>query len=290
MTANSEVISLVDTYLIYGAESAYGTAVSPTLMFGGLIQSGSVEIDRTLQEHAGMAGTGVTDGRITAKYTTGTVATRANMDFKAQGKSTKSLTICEEIDNVGTDSNRVFAGMVIEDWSIKCAVGEAVNVTLNMVGGKVAANTTISSRVAQYTDDLYNFSGGSIEMPDATVIGNVIDSVEISGKNDYKILYGFNSEAVNAKPGRLGLSLKATLKYLDDDQLGRVLGSATAIVPTLTPVTLALKFTKGTNLYVDFVFTNVVIGKVSYNHQLNDFLIEDLDLTAATLVVTEAAA
>lgn len=310
--ANSERVSLIDTYIIYGAESTYGTAVSTTAMFGGLISSGNIEVDRSVAEHAGMAGTGTVDGRITAKFTAGTVSTRAALEFKAQqwdwleyallgtksgsgtagspyvyalGKATKSLTISEAIDNVTTDSDRVFAGMVINDWSIRCAVGEAVNVSVNLIGGKLAKDTTIPSAVAQFTDDLYNFSGGTIEMPDATSIGNVIDSVEISGNNNYTILYGFSYEAVNARPGKLNLTARFTLKYLDDDQMDKLMGSSTAIT-SQTPVTLALKFTKG-SYYVDFVFTNVVINRIADSHGLNEFMIEDCEMLASSLSVTE---
>ena len=314
--ANSELISLVNTYLIYGAESTYGTVVSTTSTFGGLINNGTIEVDREVQEHAGMAGTGTTDGRITAKFTAGTVKTRASLEFKAQqfdwleyallgtktgsgttgspyvyslGKTAKSLTLTENFDNVTTDSKRTFAGMVIDEWSIRCSVGEPANVSLTLMGGKLAKTTTVATAVAQYTDDLYNFSGGTIEMPDATSIGNVIDSVEISGRNNYTVLYGFSYEAVNAKPGRLNLSIKFTLKYLDDDQMDRLMGSSTAIT-SQTPVTLALKFTKGASgvYYTDFVFTDVVISRIQDSHNLNEFVIEDNDAIASSLQVTEA--
>ncbi len=312
--ANAEVISGVDTYILYGAESAYGTAVSTTTMFGGLIQSASFEIDRQVSEHAGFAGTGTIDGRQTAKYTTGTVSARGSVEFLAQkfdwleylmlgtktgsgttgspyvyslGKATKSITITENINNVTTDSERTFAGMVINNATIRASVGEPVSVSLDLIGGKIAKDTSVSSAVAQHTDELYNFSGGTIEMPDSTSIGNVIDSVEFTLNNNYVVLYGFNQEAVNARPGKLNIGVKFTLKYLDDDQMDRLMGSSTAIT-SQTPVTLALKFTRAGSQYVDFVFTNVVISKISDQHNLNEFLIEDNDTLAQSLVVTEA--
>lgn len=313
MAANSEVIGGVDTFILYGAESSYGTAVTPTLMFGGLIQRSNFSVDRQNTEHAGFAGTGTADGRKTAKYTPGTVATRSTVEFRVQrfdwleyvllgtktgagttqspyvynlGSLTKSLTITEEIDNVGTDSQRTYPGMVVNTSTIKCSVGQAADVSLELIGGKLTKDSSINSKVAQYTDELYNFSGGTIEMPDGTPIGNVIDSVEISISNNYEILYGFNQEAVNARPRKLSISVRFTLKYLDDDQMDKLMGSSTAIT-SQTPVTLALKFIRGGSQYTDFVFSNVIINKIEDSHDLNEFMIEDNDLLAASLVVTE---
>ena len=124
-------------------------------------------------------------------------------------------------------------------------------------------------------------------MPDATSIGNIIDSVEISWSNNWNHLYGFNAESVNACPGKINASIKFTLKYLDDDQMSRLMGSATAIT-SQTPVTVALKFTRASSQYVDFVFTGVVISKIEDQHNLNEFMIEDVENLARYLTVTEA--
>ncbi len=315
MTSNSEVVGGVDTYSLFKAETTYGTAVTPDSVFGGLIQNMNFEVIRNNTEHAGFVGTVTGDGRVTKKFTPGIVEVKASAEFRVQsfdfleylmlgtktgsgtsgspyvysiGTSTKSITLSEEIDNVGTDSHRVYAGIVIDSGSIRCSVGEPVMVSLDMKGGKAAATTTVLSKVANLTSDLYNFSGGTIEMPDGTSIGNVIESIEISIGNNYEIKYGFNQEAVSARPRKLTLGVRFTLNYLDDDQLARLFGSATAIT-TQTPVTLALKFTRATAgaQYVDFVFSNVVINRISDSHQLNEYMIEDIENLASNLVVTE---
>jgi hypothetical protein len=82
--ANSEVIGGIDTRVLYGVESTYGTPVATGSIFGGLIKSASFDIDRQVVEHAGFAGTGASDGRITAKFTTGVVNVRGNVDFEVQ--------------------------------------------------------------------------------------------------------------------------------------------------------------------------------------------------------------
>ena len=315
MTASSEVISGTDTYILYSAESTYGTAVTPASIFGGLIQSASFDVDRQNNPRHGFVGTNAYDGRVPAQFLPGTVNAKASIEFDAQrfdwlqylllggrtgsgtvgspyvystGSTSSSLTVSEEIDNVGTDSHRVFAGLVINSATIRCSVGQPVSVSLDLMGGKLAKTTTVIGKVAQLSDDVYNFSGGTIEMPDATSIGNVIDSVEIQWNNNYTILYGFNQEAVNARPGKVDMSVRFTLKYLDDDQMTRLMGSATAIT-SQTPVTLAIKFTRGAaGQYADFVFTGVVINRISDNHQLNEFMVEDVENAGRYLTVTEA--
>lgn len=311
--ANSEMVAGRDSYVLYGAESTYGTAVSAASAWQGLIASANFDVDRQVVEHRGFAGTATGAGRIVNEFTTSTLSVRASIDFKAQrfdwlqyllhgtrtgagtsgnpyiypiGTSVKSLTVTEEINNVTTDSQRTFAGMVVNSGNLRCSVGEVVNVSLELLGGKLSKDTSVGTIQPNLTDDLYNFSGGTIEMPDATSIGNVIDSVDISINNNAEILYGFNTEGQNALLKALNLNVRFTLKYLDDDQMDRLMGSSTAIT-TQTPVTLSLKFTRAGGQYVDFVFTDVVISKINTGHNLNEFVIEDVDNIASTLSVTE---
>jgi hypothetical protein len=310
--ANTELIGGVDSFVLYGAESSYGTGVSATATFGGLITSGSFEVDREVQEHSGFAGTGVADGRKTSKFTSGVTRVRGSVEFKVQrwdwleylllgsktgngtsgvpyvyslGATTKSLTVTENLDN-DTDSQRTFAGMVINSASIRASVGEPVYASVELLGGKVSKDTSIGSRVAILDDGVYEFSGATIEMPDGSPLGNVIDTVDMSVSNNYEILYGLgNLEAVNAKPKKLNLSVRFTLKYLDDDQYDRMLGSSSA-VSSQTPVSLSVKFVRGSQ-YADFVFTNVVIPRINTNSPLNEFVVEDVDCIGMGLTVTE---
>jgi hypothetical protein len=311
---NRELVAGRDTFVLYKAESTYGNAVATDTAFQGFVGSASFDVDRQVQGHRGFAGTTLGDGRIIKKYTTGTVQVRGSVEFKVQrfdflqyvlmgtrtgsgtvgvpyvypiGVSTQSITVTEELNNATTDSQRTYAGMVINNCSIRTSIGEAVSVSLELIGGKIAKDTSVGSIVANLTDELYNFSGGTIEIPDATSIGNVIDSVDISINNNAEILYGFSQEGVNAVIKGLDISVRFTTKYLDDDQMDRLMGSSTAI-STQTPVTLALKFTRAGGQYVDFVFTDVVISKINTGHNLNEFIIEDNDTIASTLAVTEA--
>jgi hypothetical protein len=117
-------------------------------------------------------------------------------------------------------------------------------------------------------------------------MGNIIDNVSIDISNNFSVVYGFNVEAQNAKPGKLGVSLKITTKYLDDDQLTQLMGSATAIT-SQTPVDIKVKFAKGTDKYVEFVFKDVVLNRVSDTHNLNEFVVEEIDVMPRRIEVNE---
>lgn len=311
---NSERISGTDTFILYAPETTYGTAGTTATIFGGLITSANFEGDRNINERTGFAGTNAYDGRATAQMLPGVVSTKGSVEFDAQrfdwiqylllggrtgngtvavpyvystGSTSQSVTLFEEIDNVTTDSHRVYPGMIINTANIRCSVGQPVTVSLDLIGGKLSKTTTIGSRQAQLTDEVYNFSGGTIEMPTSTPIGNVIDSVDISWNNNATILHGFNQEAQNARPGKISCSVKFTTKYLDDDQMDKLMGSSTAVT-SQTPTTITLKFTRASGQYAYFAFTGVVISRISDGHQLNEFMIEDVENLARYLTVTEA--
>lgn len=312
--ANSEVIGGVNTYILYKEESAYGVAVTPDTKFGGLIQTADFEADRQNKEHSGMVGSGTAAGRATTHFTSGVLLTRATVEFLPQrwdwlqylllgtrtgsgtagspyiyplGNAIRSLTMTEEIDNVTTDSVRTYPGMVIDSATIRLSSGEPVSVNVEMLGGKLTKSTTLTGAVANLTDEIYNFSGATIEMPDGSDIENIIEDGQITITNSMKLKHGTNTEAQSARPGKLQLSISFRLNYLDDDQMDKLMGSSTAIT-SQTPVTLALKFSRANgNQYADFVFSNVVITKIRDTHALNEYVIEENNLLAGQLYVRE---
>ena len=308
--ANSEVTSGVDTYVLYGVQTSYTTSVTPNKIFGGLVTSVSLETDRQYNERAGFVGTNDYDGRTTAKNLAGTVITSGTVEFDVQrwdwlehvllkdrtgsgtsgtpyiytvGKTPKFLTITEEISNAGTDSQRTFTGMVINSASIRCSVGEPVTASVSLLGGQVSKNTSITSKIAQHEDDVYNFSGGSINMGGA--LDNIIDDVNIEINNNYNVIYGFSEESKNAKPGKLNLTFRFTTKYLDDTVISQFLGGDT--VGDQTPVDIILKFDKADDKYVEFTLKDAVIRRMGNNHNLNEFVVEETDVIAKRIEVKE---
>lgn len=312
MTAvNTEVIGGINSYVLYGLQSVYTTAVTPDKIFGGLITNASFSVDRQYNERSGFAGTGTNDGRVTSHTLPGTLSTSASISFDAQrwdwiahallasrtgsgtsgtpylytvGNTANYLTLSEEIDNVATNSSRAYPGMVINNVSIKCGVGEPVGVTVDLIGGLLSVDTTLSSRIAQNTDDVYNFSGGSITF-NTTTLGNVIDSVDLNISNNHTVIYGFSEEAKNAKPGKFSVGLRFTAKYLDDSVIEQMLGSSTGL-DDQTPINIKLKFEKGDS-YVEFTLKGAVVNRDETGHQLNEFVVEDVDIIGKALEIRE---
>lgn len=310
---NSERIGGIDTFVLHKVQTAYTTSVTPDTLFGGLVKSANFTTDRQYTEKSGFKGNQAEDGRVTAQQLAGTVVTGGTIEFDAQrwdwleylllkdrsgsgttespyvygvGNTAKYLTVSEEIENEATDSHRVYGGMVINNASISCSVGEAVNVNLSLLGGRLSKTAVLGTKVAQYTDEVYNFSGGSITFPDTTEFNNIIDSITIDVSNNYTVIYGFNEEAQNARAGKLNLNIKLTTKYLDDTNMEQFLGSATDISGQ-TVVDLTIKFDKGTDKYIEFTFKDVVITKSDTQHTLNEFVVEDLEILPRNLEVKE---
>lgn len=301
---NSERISGVDTYVLYAKQTGYGTQVTPTTIFGGLVTRANFDDDRQYNERPGFAGTQAWDGRATAQHLAGTMSSTGTVDFDAQrwdwlellllanrtgegttgtpyiyttGSTSTPISISEEIDNVATDSSRVRT-MVLNSARIRCGVGEPVSVSTSFIGGGVVVSGTVNAKQAQLVDEVYNFSGGTIKIGDDDFI-NVIDSVDLNIDNNYTLLYGFSEEAVNARPGKLSISMDVSAKYLTDAQMTKFTGK--------TLVDVILKFTKGTNKYVEFTLKDVVLNRVGTDHSLNEFVIEETGMIAKRIEVKE---
>ena len=67
--ANNELIKGVDTFLLYGVESTFNTAVAAVTHLG-LVTNFTPNINRQVQENRGFKGT-TTCGQEVAKYTLG---------------------------------------------------------------------------------------------------------------------------------------------------------------------------------------------------------------------------
>jgi hypothetical protein len=314
--ANAEKVAGVQSYFLYGAETTYGTGVTPDSHFG-IVTSIRPDIKNNLLTSRGFRGTS-TGGRNIAKVVGGKVETTMGIDFEPQvwdwlvyvlggartGAGTAgspysypeadtvgSLTLSHNIDNATTDREMKYLGMLVDTCTIKCAVGEKVTVSLDFVGGIPVKDATLASTVALNSGDVYTFAGGSIEVPNGSALPNIIDSVEITIKNNAETKYGLGSRL-----GRAGLvkerdySVKFTVNYIDETIIDLVLGSATGPTATTNPTrsaTLAVKFTNGANKYVDFVFTGATFDGWTEGAEANDMLTEDVTATCESLVVGE---
>ena len=311
--ANAERIAGVNSYLLYGAETTYGTPAPVTNHFG-IVKDFKPGLKNNLITSRGYKGT-TSGGRNVVKTTGGKFEVSFNVDFEPQlwdwlryvlggtrngsgtganpyiyyeGNTISSLTVSNSIDNETTDREEQYLGCVISSVNIKSTVGEAVQVSIDFVAAKINKNTAIPSTVELNTGDPYTFVGGSIEIPDGSPITNIIDSVEIIITRNAEILHGLGSRV-----GKTGVvkardyQVKFTVKYLDDDLMDLFLGSATGPTNPTRSSTMSIKFTNGNNKYIDFVFTGVTFESYDLGATLNEVLSEDITAICESLTVRE---
>lgn len=129
----------------------------------------------------------------------------------------------------------------------------------------------------------YTFAGASIELPDGTPLDNIIDSIEITITNNWEIMYGLGSRlGQKAKAKARDYKIKFTVKYLDNDLLNKVLGSAT---PTATTeptenATLTVKFANSDGDELEINFTKFVFDTTSGSEEATEIISEDFEGTA----------
>ncbi len=203
-----------------------------------------------------------------------------------------SMTLHRCIDNPGaaaTDQDAIWIGTVIDSVTIKCSVGEPVSVTLNMKAGSKKFDTTILSKQALPTVDVYHFAGASIELPNATPLTNIIDTLEITISNNFDMKGGLGSfNPQNAKARTRDYKIKFTVSYLDNALVQAVQGLA-APTDTTEPTeyaTITCKFDLAGDL-TTFAFTKFVFDEHADNEDVNEIIGEDLTGTAFELTVTE---
>jgi len=310
--ANSEAVSGVDSFVLYGAETTYNSAVTADTQIG-LVTNFSPSTNNNNTYRRGFTGGGQS-GRDVIKVLPGKVEHGLSFDFDvinwlfmehvlgtaaggdpytySGSDATKSITMVRAIDNPGstaTDRDEIWSGCVFDSITIKAAVGEPVTVSATMKGAYHTFDTTIHSKVTLGTPSVYNFSGGDIELPNATSMSNIIDSVEITITNNYEMLYGLGDRRPqNARPKTREYKIKFSLKYLDNTYLQAVLGSADAIATTVPTeyATIELNFVDG-DRSAKFLFTKFTFDEMSGKESINEMLGEDFSGTANTLVVTE---
>lgn len=310
--ANAEKVAGVNSYVLYGAESTYGTAAAATLPFG-LIRNISPTLKNNLIVSRGFAGS-ASGGRNAAVVQGGKFEVGLSIEFEPQvfdwmvyvlggartGSGTgaspysypeantiTSLTIAHDIDNATTDRDMQYLGMLANTCTIRASIGEAVSCTLDFVGASIAKDATVQTNQALSSASPFIFSGGSFELPNGSLISNILDSVEITITNNAEVLYG-----IGARTGRAGIvkqreyQVKATFKYLDETLIDFFLGSATTVADPTRNATMAIKFS-ATNKYVDFVFTGVTMEDWAEGASLNEALTEDITFICESLTIGE---
>lgn len=305
----------IDTYSLYAVETTYGTAVTPNLHFG-IVQTVTPSQRNNLIPMRGFKGTS-TGGRNLIKSLGGKFECGVSFEFQPQtfdwlvyvmggtrtgsgtsgapysypeGDNPASVTIGTALDMGSEDCNMRYLGSVCNSMTLKCAQGEPVSCSLEFMSADLAKSSTLDSAVALSSDDVYVFSGGSLELPDGSAIGSILDSVEITITNNFEILYGLGSrvgQAAKAKQREYGIKATFKLDRIDllEDFLGGTTGPSTTNPTRIA--TLALKFTRADSDQVDFVFTGIVIDEWADGLNYGEIVNEEVTWVAEGLTVGE---
>jgi len=313
--ANNELIAGVNSYLNYGVESTYGTAATLNKNFGGLITSFSPSMKNNLSKLRGFQD-GSNNGRDVShvlaqkfeaslslemtplnwywlEYVLGGVSGAGSVasPFLYVGANTpSSLSIGHALNNVTTDREETYLGCVINSVTIKAAVGEPVTISMEILTGDIDKDAALTAAVALPTLNPFTFAGATIEIPNASTISNIIDSVEITITNNVEIKYGLGAR-IGKRPNfkERDYAVKFTVKYLDETLIEKFLG-ASGGPATGTPAadaTLAVRFDNSATHFVDFVFSSGYIEDFSEGNGLNEMITEDITYVAKSLSVTE---
>lgn len=311
--ANSELVSGVSTYLLYGAEATFGTAVTVDKQFG-LVSSFSPSMNNNVIKSRGFTGS-TSGGRDIAQLVGGRFEASFSLEFTPlnfdwlqyvigsrsgagtgaspyvyTGSNTlTSLSVSHNFNNATTDREEKYLGCMVNSCTIKASVGEPVTCTLDFVAADIDKDSTLPSNIA-LTDVLpYTFAGGSIEIPNASAVPNIIDSVEITITNNTNIIYGLGSRVGQSKAeGARDYAIKFTVKYVDETLINLFLGNAAGPVQPTESATLAVRFDNadGTR-YVDFVFAESMMEQMSETANVNEIASEDHTAVAKSLTVNE---
>lgn len=308
--ANSEALSGVHSYVLWNTESTYNSAATPNQHFATNTVTFRPQINNNTIKNYGFSGSAAVDGRKVNDYVHGVLDLKAAISFKlsswewlepALGDFTTdtysvtavpvSFTVASNIDNPGsaaTDQNVTYTGGVVEDFTLRTSAGEPVTVDINAMFADASLDSSLDTRVALPTDQTYSFSGSTIELPNATDIPNIIDSVTLSVKNNWTMMAGLGSRLVqNALPKGLDITVEISLKYLDNALLTAALGAAD---PTDTGgpteyASIELSFTNGTNTML-LLITGVPLTEFAQIHENLDPVAEDLKFTGQNITGT----
>ena len=310
--ANSELIAGTQTYLLYGAESTYGTAATVDKGFG-IVRSFKPSGTRNVSERYGMKGSGNT-GREGQKFTAGKYESSFSVDLDPQfwdwleyvlgsvsgagssgdpyvyvaGVSPSSITVSNSLNNDTTDREEKYLGCMVSSMTLKASVGEPVSVTLDFISADMDKDATLPSNISSDTGEVYSFEGATLEVPNASAVSNIIDSIEITINTGAEIYYGLGSFVGQiGKAKKLEYSIKCNLKYLDETFIEYFLGNSTDVATPTAIASLGFKITNGATKSVDFVFSNLEVQNFDEELEVNELVVEDITFKALSLTVTE---
>jgi len=306
--ANVPISGSASVYTLWKVETAFKTAVIPDSHFG-LDTSFSARLNNNVNPRRGFKGS-ATSGRDIQKFNYGKAEYDLSCDFDLNdpgflehllGDKTssvysgadipKSITIANCLDHATTDRDEIYSGCVFEQATIKGAMNEPITCSLSIKAATMDYDSELTSNAAINANAPFTFTEAIIEMPNASVLNNIIEGFDISITNNFQYLFGASREATAYVPGERVYSIKLTTKQVDDVLINAALGGATISPSNPTEsATLEITLTRPNNDTLIFLFTLTPISTYALNQALNDPVGEDIDLIAASLTVTESIA
>lgn len=316
--AQSEGLAGSHSYALWAKETTYNTAVTADTHFSANLQSFRTRIVNNMSSNYGFSGADEVEGRKVLNFTAGVLELFGTAEIKitnftwmenvlgavsGSGPFTyvmaalpPSMTVVTDIDNPGsgaTDQEITWSGGVVESLSLRSATGQPLSGTMELKFAKAVLDTALSSRVALPSETPYNFAFGSIELPTGSVIPNIIDTFDLTITNKYQMMSGHNSRLIQAAiPGGIELTIKATLKYLDNDLVTAALGATT---PTATDgptqyATIHLNYGNPDGDTFVVTFTRVPLSEFAQIHETGNPINEDISLSAGDISCVETLA
>jgi len=301
---NRPISAGAESFNLWKAESAFGTAVTPDTHFG-LDTQINVNLNNNLTGRRGFKGS-ASGGRDILAYTAGKSEGSFTVDFDmcdhtffthALGTVAVktysgidlplSFTTNVEMDNVTTDRHQVLAGCVVDQATIKGAEGEPVTASLNCKFAKYDFTATLASNTALTGKAPYTFTESTFELPNATAITNVVNGFELTLSNNFTYHYGTSKVPQYYTAGERAYSLKLDTKYVADLLLTAALGGTgiAADTPTVS-ATMEIVLTRPDNDTLTFLFGLSPIQTYNLTLQLNNPVSESIEIIPATLTVT----
>jgi len=258
----------IHSYVQYGVESDYGTAVATDKVLG-INTSFSPSISNSVNVRAGFK-TSTTEGRRPTALVPGRAVISTSIDFDVVdfawaeyamgsvsgtttktysfGNDTKSMTISDNIDDA-TDRVDKYSGSVIQSVTVKGAIDSPITGNINFDCADVDKDSTLTATAALSYTQPYNFVGSSVEFPDGSTVANVVEGFDITINNNYTLLFGSSRTATSATVGVADFSFQLTTKRVDDDLYEHVLGTSSGISATTpeTEATLIINLVRGSD-------------------------------------------
>lgn len=311
---NRELIAGVDSFLLFGTESTFGTKASTIDQPLGLITDFRPRITRNAIEHRGFTGS-TSGGQLPEKVTTGNFVNTFTIEFKplewgilehifgtVAGAGTAaskfiytfankptSLTFVHNLNNDTTDRAEIQLGCKIETFTIRASVGESVTISSDWQAADFNKASSLESNVALPTGEIFNFSGATLELPDGSAISHIIDTIEIRINRATKRRTGLgNFTASQILHGATEIRLTFTIDYLDETFIEDTMGGTTTLSNLTENATLTVNFaTTDANKSIDFKFTNISFPDFSETATLNEIITEEITGFARGLTAEE---